>query len=111
MKRTLLAVAFVLGTLATFGQTTQKVQFNGINVPMYFKFINDYTQVRMTVQGEESTPYLDVTNSFIQDDCLFLFIEDTNGAVLTFVRCEDGSVAMQVGEEIYEGEVTKVTSH
>lgn len=109
MKRVILAAMLALGAAAAFGQTTQKVQFDGFSVPMYFKFRNDYTQVRMTVQGEEATPYLDVTYSFIQDDCLFLFIEDTNGAELIFVRCENGSVALQSGEEIYEGTVTEVT--
>lgn len=110
MKTLIFTTLLLLGGIV-LGQTTQKVEMEGIDRPIYFKFINDYTQVRMTVQGEEATPYLDVTNSFIQDDCLFLFIEDTNGDILTFVRCEDGSVALQIGEDIYEGEVTKVTNH
>ena len=112
MKRTLLAVAFVLGTLATFGQTTQKLELEGIDKPIYFKFRNDYTEVRMSAEGEEATSYLDITSSYIEDGCIFIYIEDTNGSQLLFVKCEDNSVALRMADgTIYEGGVIGVTHH
>jgi len=112
MKRTLLAVAFILGTLATFGQTTQKVEFEDIAAPIYFKFRNDYSEVRMSAAGEEPTVYLDVTDSFIRNGCFFIFIEDTDGTELVFVKCEDNSAALQMADgRTYSGWVTKVTHH
>lgn len=79
MKKLILSFALVLGTLAIFGQTTQKVELEGIAVPIYFKFRNDYSEVRMSAAGEEPTVYLDVTSSYIEDGCIFIYIEDTNG--------------------------------
>lgn len=111
MKRTLLAVAFVLGTLATFGQTTQKLELDGFNIPIYLKFRNNYTQVRMFAAGQEATPYLDITSFDSEDDCLIFYIEDTNGSEIIFVRCESGSVALQSSQSTYSGYVSEVTHH
>lgn len=111
MKTLIFTALFLLGGIV-LGQTTQKVELKGVDKPIYFKFRNDYTQVRMFAQGEEATSYLDITSSYIEDGCIFIYIEDTNGEELLFVKCEDNSIALRMADgKIYEGGVIGVTHH
>jgi len=112
MKKTILSVIAVLGIATAFSQTTQKVKFDEIPVPIYFKFRNDYSEVRLSAAGEEPTTYIDVKNYYIKDGCIYFIIEDTNGAELLFVKCEDNSAALKMSDDkIYNGHVVNVTHH
>ncbi len=112
MRKTILSVIAVLGIAVAFSQTTQKIKFEDIAVPIYFKFRNDYSEVRMSAAAEEPTPYLDVIDSYIKDECIYIYIQDTDGTELILIKCEDNSAALIMADDrIYSGWVLNVTHH
>ena len=102
MKKVITIAAIILGVVTAMkAQGTLCVKFEGTDIA-YFKFTDNYEKATISFTGDVYETKATLLS--IEDGCAHFILTFPSKTNIILTKCEDGSVAMTDGEDLFEGQ-------